>query len=146
MKIYVASSWRNHYQEDIVAILRNANHEVYDFKNPSIDNHGFKWAEIDENWQSWDNKKYINNLNHPIANNGFKSDFDAMKWADACVLVLPSGRSAHIEAGYFIGSNKPLIIYIPENVEPELMYKMTNYIYSSIKEILSLLKDLENIV
>ena len=33
-KIYVASSWRNVFQQDVVAILRDLGHEVYDFKNP----------------------------------------------------------------------------------------------------------------
>lgn len=34
MKIYVASSWRNQYQPEVVATLRAVGHEVYDFKNP----------------------------------------------------------------------------------------------------------------
>ena len=33
-KIYVASSWRNVFQQDVVDILRDLGHEVYDFKNP----------------------------------------------------------------------------------------------------------------
>ena len=33
-KIYVASSWRNVFQQDVVNILRDLGHEVYDFKNP----------------------------------------------------------------------------------------------------------------
>ena len=32
MKIYVASSWRNTYQQDVVAKLRKLGHEVYDFR------------------------------------------------------------------------------------------------------------------
>lgn len=35
-KIYVASSWRNVFQQDVVDILRNLGHEVYDFKNPHM--------------------------------------------------------------------------------------------------------------
>lgn len=34
MKVYVASSWRNKLQPDVVAIIRAAGHEVYDFRNP----------------------------------------------------------------------------------------------------------------
>ena len=33
-KIYVASSWRNPYQPEVVAALKKAGHEVYDFRNP----------------------------------------------------------------------------------------------------------------
>ena len=32
--IYVASSWRNGYYPEVVAKLREAGHEVYDFRNP----------------------------------------------------------------------------------------------------------------
>ena len=32
-KIYVASSWRNVFYPDVVQRLRDAGHEVYDFRN-----------------------------------------------------------------------------------------------------------------
>ena len=50
-KIYVASSWRNPYQPEVVAALRKAGHEVYDFRNPKDNPGGFHWADVDENWQ-----------------------------------------------------------------------------------------------
>ena len=31
-KIYVASSWRNVFQQDVVGILRDLGHEVYDLR------------------------------------------------------------------------------------------------------------------
>ena len=46
-KIYVASSWRNVFQQDVVDILRDLGHEVYDFKNPPHGNGGFQWSDID---------------------------------------------------------------------------------------------------
>lgn len=36
-----------------------------------------------------------------------------MKWADTCVLALPCGRSAHLEAGWMSGAGKKLIVYMP---------------------------------
>ena len=38
MHIYVASSWRNTYYPEVVQALRDAGHEVYDFRNPPTDN------------------------------------------------------------------------------------------------------------
>ena len=35
-KTYVASSWRNPFQQEVVNILRDLGHEVYDFKNPHM--------------------------------------------------------------------------------------------------------------
>lgn len=34
MKIYVASSWRNTFQQSVVSELRLMGNEVYDFMNP----------------------------------------------------------------------------------------------------------------
>lgn len=65
-----------------------------------------------------------------------------MLWADTCVMLLPCGRSAHIEAGYFVGANKLLIILMTGENEPELMYKMTPHLCISIEEVLTVLNQL----
>lgn len=48
-KIYVANSLRNPFQQDVVDILRDFGHEVYDFLNPPHGNDGFQWSDIDIN-------------------------------------------------------------------------------------------------
>jgi hypothetical protein len=45
-KIYVASSWRNEYYPEVVAKLREAGHDVYDFRNPPSGDPGFKWSSV----------------------------------------------------------------------------------------------------
>jgi len=138
MKLYVASSWRNERQQEVVKQLQKAGHEVYDFRNPTKDDHGFHWSEIDPEWKSWSPEQFCSGLRHSIAKRGFKRDFDAMEWADGCVLVLPCGRSAHLEAGYFVGARKPLYILLDDG-EPELMYSMAYHICSDIDDLLELL-------
>ena len=135
MRIYVASSWRNPYQPEVVRTLREIGHEVYDFRNPREGNHGFQWSEIDRDWQSWNVETYICALNHPVANKGFALDYDAMEWSECGVMVMPCGRSAHLEAGYFNGAKKPLIIYLSEKAEPELMYKMADNIVTNLEDL-----------
>lgn len=137
-KIYVASSWRNIMQPGIVSALRSMGHEVYDFKNPREDDDGLHWSEIDGGWQEWDNERYIEALNHPIAEAGFKSDFDAMQWADTFVLVQPCGRSAHLELGWAVGAGKATVMLLGEQVEPELMAKMVDHICPSLGAMLEL--------
>lgn len=121
-KIYVASSWRNPHQQAIIQALRNAGHEVYDFRNPAPGNTGFHWSAIDPAWKDWSPEGLRRGLGHEIAAEGFSFDFGAMEWADQCVLVLPTGRSAHLEAGWFMGQGKPVTILALEPIEPELMY------------------------
>ncbi|SUE33651.1 hypothetical protein [Rikenella microfusus] len=98
-------------------------------------NAGFSWSEIDPDWQNWSMLEYRAALSHPAAERGFGSDFGAMQWADACVLVCPCGRSAHTEAGWMTGAGKPVWVYIPEQQEPELMYKVYDRIVTDITEL-----------
>ena len=136
-KIYVASSWRNSYQQSVVFALREAGHEVYDFRNPAPGDTGFSWSQIDPNWKDWSVAQYREALKHPIAEAGFDRDMGAMRWATACVLVLPCGRSAHTEMGWFTRDpDKLALIYTPDPIEPELMYKQADGVYGQIEEVL----------
>lgn len=135
-RIYVASSWRNTYQPGVVAALREAGHEVYDFRNPKPGDKGFGWTAIDPDWMKWSPEKYRQALAHPIAMRGFANDYEAMVWADEFCLVLPSGRSAHLEAGWATGKGKPCSVYIPEPVEPELMVLLAGIPCVTMDEVL----------
>lgn len=128
-KIYVASSWRNEFQPGIVEELKRLGHEVYDFRKPSDTGKGFAWSDIDPAWGYWDTRQYIEALRSPVAEKGFANDFDAMKWADTCVLILPCGRSANAEAGWMKGAGKRVFVYSPIIQEPELMYKMFDGVF-----------------
>jgi hypothetical protein len=140
-RIYVASSWRNPQQPAVVEALRDDGHYVYDFRNPFNGVPGFAWSEIDPEWQSWSAAKYRELLTtHPVAARGFVSDLRGMQWADTCVLVLPSGRSAHLEAGWFCGRGKRCLILTRDGEEPELMALLADEICISIDEVLSALR------
>lgn len=144
MKLYVASSWRNPHQPALVADLA-VYHEVYDFRHPPGGDHlGFSWSDVDPQWRLWEADDYVGALEHPIAVAGFDSDFGAMQWAEGCVLVLPCGRSAHLEAGYFVGAGKPLWILLDRSEygsgrdghsSIELMYRMATGIFTDRDEL-----------
>ena len=134
-RIYVASSWRNPYFPEVVKCLRAAGHEVYDFRNPPHGGAGFHWTDIDPKAPEWTFAQYAEGLHHPLAERQFQADIDALTWADTCVLVLPCGRSAHTEAGWMAGAGKRVIAYIPEMVEPELMYKLFDGVAGSLDEL-----------
>lgn len=134
MNIYVASSWRNPSQPEVVTRLRNAGHEVYDFRNPAPDNTGFSWRDVDPDWQKWTPAEFCEGLNHPVAARGFGYDMDALDAADAVVLVMPCGRSAHLELGYAAGAGKRTAILLSEG-EPELMYLMVDRLFHSLNDL-----------
>jgi hypothetical protein len=125
--IYVASSWRNPYQQSTVQILRAAGHTVYDFREPEPGVRGFNWSDIDPNWQWWTAAQLAKGLKHPIAVDGFRRDMRALKACDVCVLVMPCGRSAHLELGYAVGADKRTAVLLEDGQEPELMWAMADW-------------------
>ncbi len=141
MKIYVASSWKNHIHPKLVAALTRAGHAVYDFKEPTPGNNGFNWSDIDPGWENWSPQVFKKELLHPKADTGFMQDIEALKNCDACVLVLPCGRSAHLEAGFSIGLGKPTIILLSDGII-ELMYKLTPYICLNLEEVIECINTL----
>lgn len=138
MKVYVASSWRNLYQQDVVHALGKAAHEVYDFRNPREGDNGFAWSDIDSDWLLWTPAQYRDRLTHPVVEAGFKSDMDALRWCDAVVAVQPFGRSASLELGWAVGAGKQTILLLDDG-EPELMVKMCDHICLDLAEVLSIL-------
>jgi hypothetical protein len=134
--VYVASSWRNPMQPAVVEILRAASIDCYDFRNPAPGVSGFAWSEIDPDWQSWSAEAYVKALQDPIAEEGYRRDFEAMEKADTFVLVLPCGRSAHLELGWAVGAGKRTAILTHDGEEPELMAKMVDHIATSVFDLL----------
>lgn len=135
-RIYVASSWRNKDQPSVVESLLADGHQVYDFRNPPTGVPGFAWSQIDPAWEGWTASEYRRLLlTHPVASRGFVTDLRGMTWADTCVLVLPCGRSAHLEAGWFCGQGKRCIVLTRDGEEPELMALLATDICISLDEV-----------
>jgi len=139
MKIYVASSWRNIIQPTVVEKLKAEGFDVYDFRHPTDNDNGFRWSDIDKNWESWTPEEFAKKLRHPIAEDGYNKDMLALNLADIVVMVMPCGRSAHLELGYAVGRMKKTAILLC-NGEPELMYRMATNIFTEIPSLISWVK------
>jgi hypothetical protein len=142
--VYVASSWRNPMQPAVIHTLRAAGIDCYDFRNPEAGT-GFSWQEVkphDEpgirgkgsDWESVND--YLAMVNHPRAIEGYDADFAAMEKADTFVMVLPCGKSAHLELGWAIGAGKRTAILLEDPVEPELMYRGADFLARDLFELL----------
>ena len=125
-------------------LLRSGGHEVYDFRHPEVEGPaaapaaGFRWEQTSPHWRTWTTDQYLEALQHPLAVEGFKADWAAMQWADRFVLVMPCGRSAHLEAGYAVGVEKPLAVLLEPGVSPEaeLMHRMASLVTASRTELM----------
>jgi hypothetical protein len=141
LRIYVASSWRNDLQPGVVSALRQDGFEVYDFKNPPS-RAGFGWRQLALGDPStWSTALWREALEHPVAIAGFNSDMGSLRACDVCVLVLPCGRSAHLELGWAVGAGKRTVVLAAATLdEPELMVKMCHAIALDLPELRELLQ------
>ncbi len=147
VKIYLATSWKNDAQPVMVELLRTAGFEVYDFRHPHIGpgkgGEGFHWSWIDPYYEGWGAAEFRGALKHQFAIDGFSSDLAGMEWADVGVMLLPCGRSAHLEAGWMAGQGKPvygvLTDFGPDD-PPELMYGLLTGLCVDDSELLRVLR------
>ena len=146
-RIYLASSWRNPTQPAVLAALRDAGHEVYDFRNPASGQKGFAWSDCDGMAAGYGPGRgaktipsYLEAIRSARAAEGFALDKEALDWCNTCVLALPCGRSAHLELGYATGQGKDTYVLLHEHqFEPELMYLLNTGICANTQELIGLL-------
>ena len=117
-KIYIASSWKNTQSvRNLACSLREQGHIVFDFTDmgyrpPGLDKFVFdakEWAE--HSGKNANEVEYKDFLTWEPTQRAFKSDKAGIDWADVVILLIPSGRSSHLEAGYTVGAGKELYIF-----------------------------------
>lgn len=138
-RIYVASSWRNDRYRKVLDQVRAASPGVYvyDFQ---FEGAAFDWKDIDPDWDSkkdikLNSRTITSLLQHPLAIEAFKHDFNALLSSDLVILVNPCGKSAHIEAGVAFGSGIPVWILQDESARPELTYKIAHYQTDNLEDM-----------
>ncbi|MCK5616639.1 hypothetical protein KAR91_83030 [Candidatus Pacearchaeota archaeon] len=108
-KIYIATSWKmEKYARLMAKELREVGHEVDCFCDESTGRFVFSVKKL--KGMPIDKLDAITFLDTKEAQKAFKEDKKWIKWCDTLILLLPSGRSAHLEAGYAKGIGKEVII------------------------------------
>ena len=124
MKIYLASSWRNEYQATVLADLRALGADVLRLQESCARQQWVRVAAVRPRPQVGSHRRaHAACARSSCRAGGFQVRFRRDD-VGGLVLLLPSGMSAHLEAGWFAGANKPVAVLAPEIREPELMYKM----------------------
>lgn len=138
-KVYVIGSLRNAGVPDLSKYLREAGYDVFD-----------DWfaagPEADDYWMAYEKNRghsYSQALKGYAASHVFNFDKKHLDEADIGVLMLPAGKSGHLELGYMIGTGKPgFILYdeVPERFD--VMYKFANDVCFSPEDLLEKLNGL----
>lgn len=138
-KIYLIGSLRNPAVQNIAAILRLAGYEVFD-----------DWfaagEKADDSWQEYERERgrhYSEALYGHAATHVFEFDLHHLEESDIAVLVLPAGKSGHLELGYMAGKGRPTFILF--DAEPEwrwdVMYRFATKVVFSPDELTSELQN-----
>src|SRR5690348_9389879 len=100
--IYLIGSLRNPKVPEIAAQLRAKGHEVFD--------DWYAAGEIaDDSWRDYEQQRgrtYAEALKGHAAKHVFEFDLTHLGRASAAVLVLPAGKSSHLELGWMLGKGK----------------------------------------
>ena len=111
MRIYIASSWRNDGCIGLARWLRGLGHQVDCFCDPSTGRYVFHWSELVPDESALREYDAVDFLRPEPVRRAYQEDRKWIDWAQAVLLYLPCGRSAHLEAGYAVGMGKRLVIY-----------------------------------
>lgn len=142
MRIYVASSWKNERYEAVCTELRNVGHTVLCWReNP------FQFTTIDPNWEKWTSKQFIAAMHTDVFKDGCKKDLDLMYQADMVLLLLPCGRSAHLEMGWAVGVEWCCTVVLMDSgcPTPELMYGLCDAVVTDVADVVRLAAGLDPI-
>ncbi|NWL89586.1 hypothetical protein DMN77_18725 [Paenibacillus sp. 79R4] len=138
-KIYLASSWKNADKvKYIKGLLVSSGFEVDAFCDPDDGRFVFSFDLLPD----VENKDARTVLKEPVVQRAFIEDKKWLDWADTVLLILPAGKSAHLEAGYAAGTGKRLVIYQEEFPagEFDVMYGFADLVSSDLQEIICFMR------
>lgn len=132
-RLYLIGSLRNPAIPELGELLRTKGYDVFD-----------DWyaagPEADDHWQAYERGRghtYPQALAGKAATNTFNYDKRNLDGCDAGILVMPAGKSAHLELGYLVGSGKTTFIYLPEEPERfDVMYRFATHVCVGLESLL----------
>lgn len=130
--IYVIGSLRNEKIPLLANEIRTLGFEVFDdWFSPG--------PEADEFWRKYEKGRgssYKQALSNWAGKHIFEFDKHHIDRADIGVLVMPAGKSGHMELGYMIGQGKPCFVFFEEEPERwDIMYGFASNVCFSFDEL-----------
>lgn len=134
--IYLIGSLRNPEVIEIAKILRNKGHEVFD--------DWYAAGEIaDDSWRDYEKQRgrsYVEGLSGLAAEHVYNFDRHHLEKADTGILVLPAGKSGHLELGWLLGRGKRGYILLDDPDRWDVMYKFADGVFVNIEDLLAALE------
>lgn len=133
-KIYLIGSLRNPAIPRLSLALRDRGFDVFD------DWYG-AGPEADDKWKEYEQargRSYQEALYGHAATHIWHFDKHHLESSDFGVLVLPAGKSGHIELGYMAGQGKPTYVLLEDGQDERwnVMYRFATALCSNVDELL----------
>lgn len=143
MKIYLIGSLRNPVIPHLAKEIREkTGQEVFDdwhYAGPDTD----EWWMKDEKVRG---RTFAEALEGKHAEDVFNFDKTNLDDSDVCILVLPAGKSSHIEFGYMRGCGKPgYVLFDKEPERFDLMYKFATKVFFNKEDLFKWLQQKKSI-
>lgn len=138
-RIYLIGSLRNPEIPRVANVLRGDGFDVFDewySAGPRADDHLYEYAQMR-------GLNYVEALQLPAARNAFLFDKRHIDTSDIGVLLMPAGKSAHLELGYMVGAGKAGIVVLDEEPERiDLMYQFATRVVIGVPALRAALASL----
>ena len=135
LKVYLMGSMRNPRVQDIATRLRLKGFDVFDdWQSPG--------PEADDHWQAYERargRSYKEALYGVHATTVFELDKKHLDEADIAVMIMPCGKSAHLEAGWKAKTHPVYILFDEEPERYDIMYRFATDIFFDEEELLQVL-------
>ncbi len=136
--IYIAGSMKNRDG------IRKVTQQMQDAGFNTFNDWIMPGEETDQKWQEFEQaqgRTYLEALQAPHAKDVFYFDKEWLDKSDAIILVLPAGKSAHIELGYMVGRGKPAFILLEGEPERwDVMYLFATLVTDGLGDIIGWLQ------
>ena len=139
---YIASRWRNKKKvSELAKQIEEKGRKVYNFVEGDGAQYELKEMENKHGAEEFmkEYESIPNWKNDPKVREIFDVDMGAIKQSEKLILLLPAGKSSHIEAGTAYGMGKPCIV-IGEQKETESLYLIFSKFYETIDDFIASLE------
>jgi nucleoside 2-deoxyribosyltransferase len=131
--IYLIGSLRNPEVPVVAAFLREQGHEVFDDWYAAGPN-------ADDYWQAYEQIDRCHNFKQALAgeaaNHIFEFDLSWLERCDTVVMLLPAGKSGHLEFGWAVGQGKRGFVLFPKEPDRyDVMYQFAHAVFFSKEEL-----------
>lgn len=136
--IYIIGSLRNPKIRDVAKLLRDHGHDVFDDWHAAGE-------RADDNWKDYElqrGRTYKEALKGRFARTAFELDRSNLDRCDVVVMVLPAGKSGHLELGYSAGKGKrAYILFDGETERWDMMYQFATDLFFNPNDLIKALND-----